>query len=172
MVPTVPSQVRREGLEIGNHTAATNNITDATPTGLATFVRPDISCTPLQLPYWLINMGSRLAIKAADKIIFFFITGFPFRKELKFMAYIFSIAQKIRAAKELFQRCVSAGFTLLKKRIHSTINRVPAVISAQPIRLLAVNGSRRTINASTSVITTLSLSMGTTLQASPICKAR
>lgn len=52
-----------------------------------------------------------------------------------------------------------------------TINKVPAAMSAPPIRLLAVNGSCRMKNASASVMTTLSLSMGTTLDAAPICRA-
>ena len=42
------------------------------------------------------------------------------------------------------------------------MNRVPAVIRAQPTRLLAVKGSCRKTKASASVMTTLSLSMGTT----------
>ena len=54
---------------------------------------------------------------------------------------------------------------------YNTMNKVPAAMSAQPIRLLAVNGSCRMKNASASVMTTLSLSMGTTLDAAPICKA-
>ena len=45
-------------------------------------------------------------------------------------------------------------------------------MSRQPIRDLAVNFSWRNTNASTSVITTLSLSTGTTFDASPICSAR
>ena len=54
---------------------------------------------------------------------------------------------------------------------YNTMNKVPAAMSAQPIRLLAVNGSCRMKNASASVMTTLSLSMGTTLDAAPICNA-
>ena len=54
---------------------------------------------------------------------------------------------------------------------YNTMNKVPAAMSAQPIRFLAVNGSCRMKNASASVMTTLSLSMGTTLDAAPICKA-
>ena len=46
-----------------------------------------------------------------------------------------------------------------------------AVMRAQPIRLLAVKGSCSTTKASARVMTTLSLSMGTTLDAAPICKA-
>ena len=45
---------------------------------------------------------------------------------------------------------------------YSTINRVPAATRAQPTILLAVKGSWRNTKASTRVITTLSLSMGTT----------
>ena len=54
---------------------------------------------------------------------------------------------------------------------HSTINSVPAVMRAQPMRLLAVKGSCSTTKASARVMTTLSLSMGTTLDAAPTCKA-
>ena len=54
---------------------------------------------------------------------------------------------------------------------YSTINSVPAVIRAQPMRLLAVKGSCSTTKASARVMTTLSLSMGTTLDAAPTCKA-
>ena len=56
-------------------------------------------------------------------------------------------------------------------RYQSTITSVPAVISAAPIRDLAVKLSCRKTNASTNVITTLSLSMGTTLETSPTCNA-
>ena len=54
---------------------------------------------------------------------------------------------------------------------YSTINSVPAVMRAQPMRLLAVKGSCSTTKASARVMTTLSLSTGTTLDAVPICKA-
>ena len=39
---------------------------------------------------------------------------------------------------------------------YNTINEVPVAMNAQPIRLLAVNGSCRMKNASASVMTTLS----------------
>ena len=52
-----------------------------------------------------------------------------------------------------------------------TINKVPAAIRTQPIIDLGVNFSCRKTNASISVITTLSLSIGTTLDASPSCRA-
>ena len=55
---------------------------------------------------------------------------------------------------------------------HSTISRVPAVIRIQPTRDLAVNFSWRNTKASTRVRMVLILSMGTTLEASPICRAR
>ena len=54
---------------------------------------------------------------------------------------------------------------------YSTINSVPAVMRAQPMRLLAVKGSCSTTKASARVMTTLSLSMGTTLDAAPTCNA-
>ena len=55
--------------------------------------------------------------------------------------------------------------------LHRTMTSVPAPIRIQPIRDFMVNSSCRKIKASTSVMTTLSLSTGTTLEASPICKA-
>ena len=45
-------------------------------------------------------------------------------------------------------------------------------MSRQPIRDLGVKRSCRNTNASTSVMTTLSLSIGTTFDASPICSTR
>lgn len=57
-------------------------------------------------------------------------------------------------------------------RYHKTISSVPAPMSRQPIRDLGVKRSCKNTNASTSVMTTLSLSIGTTFDASPICSAR
>ena len=54
---------------------------------------------------------------------------------------------------------------------HRTISRVPAPIRTQPIRDFVLNSSCRKTNANTSVMTTLSLSIGTTFDASPICSA-
>lgn len=54
---------------------------------------------------------------------------------------------------------------------HSTISSVPAPMSTHPINDFGVNFSCRNTNASTSVKTTLNLSTGTTLQASPSCSA-
>ena len=54
---------------------------------------------------------------------------------------------------------------------HKTINIVPAPIRIPPIIDLRVNSSCRKTNASISVMTTDNLSIGTTLEASPICKA-
>ena len=51
---------------------------------------------------------------------------------------------------------------------YSTIRSVPAPIRAQPIRDFAVNFSCRNTKANTSVMITLSLSIGTTFDASPI----
>ena len=53
----------------------------------------------------------------------------------------------------------------------STINSVPAPIRIQPKMDLGVNCSCRMTAARIMVITTLSLSMGITLDASPICRA-
>ena len=55
---------------------------------------------------------------------------------------------------------------------HIAISSVPAVIRAAPAMDFHVNFSWRNAKASTSVITTLSLSTGTTLDVSPICSAR
>lgn len=51
---------------------------------------------------------------------------------------------------------------------YKTITKVPAPINTQPISDLVVNSSCKNANANTKVITTLSLSIGTTLDASPI----
>ena len=78
--------------------------------------------------------------------------------------------------KNLFVQVVQTSFRVFDASIlqyvsHSTISNVPAPIKAQPIRDFAVNSSCRNTNASTSVMITLSLSMGTTLDAWPICSA-
>ena len=54
---------------------------------------------------------------------------------------------------------------------HRTISNVPAPIRIHPITDLKVNSSCRKTNASISVMTTDNLSIGTTFEASPICKA-
>ena len=54
---------------------------------------------------------------------------------------------------------------------HITISSVPAPMSTQPSADLGVTCSWSSSTASTSVMTTLSLSMGTTLLAGPSCKA-
>lgn len=53
----------------------------------------------------------------------------------------------------------------------STINKVPAAIKTQPITDFGVTFSCRKTNAKISVRTVLILSMGTTFEASPICRA-
>ena len=58
-----------------------------------------------------------------------------------------------------------------KKQYYKTISSVPAPMRTQPTRDLTVNFSWRKTKASTSVMTTLSLSTGTTLEASPIWSA-
>ena len=55
--------------------------------------------------------------------------------------------------------------------LHNTISSVPAPISIHPSRDLTVNCSCKKINASRMVMTTDSLSTGTTFEASPICSA-
>ena len=52
---------------------------------------------------------------------------------------------------------------------YKTINRVPVPMRIQPSREFKLNFSCRKTNANTSMMTTLSLSMGTTFDASPIC---
>ena len=54
---------------------------------------------------------------------------------------------------------------------HSTMSKVPAAINPQPRIDFVVNCSCRITAARIIVITTLSLSTGTTLEASPICRA-
>jgi len=66
----------------------------------------------------------------------------------------------------------SAGRRPFFIRYHKTISSVPAPMSRQPIRDLGVKRSCKNTNASMSVMTTLSLSIGTTFDASPICSAR
>ena len=64
--------------------------------------------------------------------------------------------------------------TLLKPlhSYYSIMQSVPAAIRMPPITPLTVTVSCRTTNARIIVITTLSLSIGTTFDASPICSAR
>ena len=57
-------------------------------------------------------------------------------------------------------------------RGYSTITSVPAAMRAAPSRDLTENSSRRNTHARIRVMTTLSLSTGTTLEASPTCSAR
>ena len=54
---------------------------------------------------------------------------------------------------------------------YNTMHSVPAVISSEPIIDFAVICSWRKITAKINVITTLNLSIGTTLDASPCCNA-
>ena len=55
---------------------------------------------------------------------------------------------------------------------HSTITSVPAVMSSMPIADLRVKVSCRSTKARIKVSTVLILSIGTTFEASPSCKAR
>lgn len=77
---------------------------------------------------------------------------------------LLSIAYMARDASG-FYKCFSIT-------LYSTINSVPAPISTHPTTDLTVNSSCRNTNASTIVSTTLSLSTGTTFDASPSCRAR
>lgn len=56
--------------------------------------------------------------------------------------------------------------------VHSTISSVPTARKTQPAADLILIGSPKNTKASTSVSTTLILSTGTTLDASPSCSAR
>ena len=71
-----------------------------------------------------------------------------------------------RAAKIPPRYCCQGGGVMYLLG-HSTISSVPAPMSTHPINDFGVNFSCRNTNASTSVKTTLNLSTGTTLQASP-----
>ena len=67
-------------------------------------------------------------------------------------------------------------FLLFLRKLHSaksymTMRSVPTPISTQPMSDFGVKLSCKNTNASTSVMTTLSLSTGTTFDASPIFKA-
>ena len=55
---------------------------------------------------------------------------------------------------------------------YRTMNKVPIAIKIQPTSDLRVNCSCKNINANTKVMTTLSLSIGTTFEACPNCNAR
>lgn len=54
---------------------------------------------------------------------------------------------------------------------YKTITNVPTPIKTQPISDFTVNCSCRNTKAKTIVMTTLNLSMGATLDTSPICNA-
>ena len=63
------------------------------------------------------------------------------------------------------------GDVRLYGAIYRTITRVPMPMRMQPMMDLVVTASCRNTKARIRVMTTLSLSMGTTLDASPICSA-
>lgn len=65
----------------------------------------------------------------------------------------------------------AAGRIAAIPKNQSTIRRVPPVISTAPITDLTLTASCRKMNASTIVMTRLNLSMGTTLETSPIWMA-
>ena len=81
-----------------------------------------------------------------------------------------SSVRKIYSQITLVQLC-GIALTLLLKIYHRIINSVPAAIRMPPITPLTVTVSCRTTNARIIVITTLSLSIGATRLASPICRA-
>ena len=91
-------------------------------------------------------------------------SGFhPARKHVSFR-YKFIYNIKRAPAKKLPAPCN----TSLR---YKTIISVPAPIKMHPINDLVVNVSCKNTNANISVITTLNLSIGTILDASPICNA-
>lgn len=63
------------------------------------------------------------------------------------------------------------AYVHIQTETYRTITSVPAAIKTQPIKDLAVNLSCRNTKAKINVITTLNLSIGTTFDASPSCKA-
>ena len=42
-------------------------MTDTIPIGLSRFIKPIISCTPFNPPYWLNNIGNKLIRNAIDR---------------------------------------------------------------------------------------------------------
>ncbi len=70
-----------------------------------------------------------------------------------------------------FMFSFSCSFLFGQAEGYRTISSVPMPIRTQPITEFTVNFSCRKTKASTRVMTTLSLSIGTTLETSPICRA-
>ena len=79
--------------------------------------------------------------------------------------------QKNLKKKPIFHHKHSRLMQFDKPEFYNTISIVPAPIRIQPMIDLAVNFSCRKTNANTKVNTTLSLSMGITLETSPTCSA-
>ncbi len=78
----------------------------------------------------------------------------------------------IMAEKSLDYNCFfTAAPSARADLVYMTIRRVPAPMHIQPNRDFIVNSSCRKTKAKIRVSTTLNLSMGTTLEASPICRA-
>ena len=75
-------------------------------------------------------------------------------------------------SKKLFALALSAMLVLSLLAGHSTISSVPAPMRAHPSRAFAPACSWRKRKARARVMTTLSLSTGTTLETSPAWRAR
>ena len=67
--------------------------------------------------------------------------------------------------------CNFLVFVEILPYLYNAINSVPRPIKMQPIRDFTVNCSCKNTKAKIRVITTLSLSIGTTFDAVPICSA-
>ena len=80
ITPNAPKLLLTTRFLKGNHTPKTNKMTDTIPIGLSRFIKPVISCTPFNPPYWLNNIGNKLIRNAIDRIIFFFIHSHSFAK--------------------------------------------------------------------------------------------
>lgn len=86
ITPNAPKLLLTTRFLKGNHTPKTNKMTDTIPIGLSRFIKPVISCTPFNPPYWLNNIGNKLIRNAIDRIIFFFIHSHSFAK-FRFLSF-------------------------------------------------------------------------------------
>ena len=95
ITPNAPKLLLTTRFLTGNHTPKTNKMTDTIPIGLSRFIKPVISCTPFNPPYWLNNIGNKLIRNAIDRIIFFFIHSHSFAKFRFFVLCDFPINGKL-----------------------------------------------------------------------------
>ena len=103
ITPNAPKLLLTTRFLTGNHTPKTNKMTDTIPIGLSRFIKPVISCTPFNPPYWLNNIGNKLIRNAIDRIIFFFIHSHSFAK---FQVVVLSVPWFPHAKKTFAARCV------------------------------------------------------------------